>query len=79
MSRPSDDVESYKPKPRYSLEELVAAITPENVHPEVDWGPLRSTRPAKPDEVQEKNPDPQARGTRSSTPGDDDFIIHTMD
>jgi antitoxin MazE len=27
------------PRPRYTLEELVAGITPENQHPEVDWGP----------------------------------------
>jgi antitoxin component of MazEF toxin-antitoxin module len=26
-------------KPRYSLEELIAGITPENVHPATDWGP----------------------------------------
>ena len=25
--------------PRYTLEELVAQITPENRHDEVDWGP----------------------------------------
>ena len=25
--------------PRYTLEELVAQITPENRHEEVDWGP----------------------------------------
>ena len=24
--------------PVYSLEELVAQITPENLHPEIDWG-----------------------------------------
>jgi antitoxin MazE len=24
---------------RYTLDELVAGITPENRHPEVDWGP----------------------------------------
>jgi antitoxin MazE len=26
-------------KPEYTLEELVAQITPENVHEETDWGP----------------------------------------
>ena len=26
-------------EPRYTLEELVAQITPENRHEEVDWGP----------------------------------------
>ena len=26
-------------KPRYTLEELVAQITPENRHDEIDWGP----------------------------------------
>ncbi len=26
-------------KPHYTLEELVAGITPENLHPETDWGP----------------------------------------
>lgn len=26
------------PKPRPTLEELVAGITPENRHPETDWG-----------------------------------------
>lgn len=26
-------------EPRYTLEELVAQITPENRHGEVDWGP----------------------------------------
>lgn len=25
-------------KPRYTLKELLAGITPENVHPETDWG-----------------------------------------
>lgn len=25
-------------KPRYNIDELVARITPENVHPPVDWG-----------------------------------------
>lgn len=38
MSR-SDDVQTGGLKPRYTLEELVAAITPENVHPEIDIGP----------------------------------------
>lgn len=28
-------------RPGYSLEELVAGITPENRHDEVDWGPPR--------------------------------------
>ena len=27
------------PKQEYSLEELVAQITPENLHEETDWGP----------------------------------------
>ncbi|HEY0037305.1 MAG TPA: hypothetical protein VGB66_11485 [Longimicrobium sp.] len=39
MNEPRDSVESGAPKPRYTLEELVAAITPENVHPEVEIGP----------------------------------------
>jgi antitoxin component of MazEF toxin-antitoxin module len=26
-------------KPKYTLEELVDKITPENTHPETDWGP----------------------------------------
>lgn len=26
------------PRPRYELEDLVRGITPENRHPEVDWG-----------------------------------------
>jgi antitoxin MazE len=25
--------------PKYSLKELLAGVTPENIHPEVDWGP----------------------------------------
>jgi antitoxin MazE len=28
-----------KKRRRYSLEELVAGITKENCHPEIDWGP----------------------------------------
>jgi hypothetical protein len=24
--------------PKYSLDELLASVTPENVHPETDWG-----------------------------------------
>ena len=33
-------LEIYLPgTPRYTLEELVAQITPENRHDEVDWGP----------------------------------------
>ena len=28
-----------KPKPRYRLSDLLAGITPGNVHPETDWGP----------------------------------------
>jgi antitoxin MazE len=34
-------VEVAKPrrKRRYTLEQLVAGITPENRHPELDWGP----------------------------------------
>ena len=28
-----------KPKPRYRLSDLLAGITPHNVHPETDWGP----------------------------------------
>ena len=27
-----------KPKPRYRLSDLLAGITPHNVHPETDWG-----------------------------------------
>ena len=27
-----------KPKPRYRLSDLLAGITPDNVHPETDWG-----------------------------------------
>jgi len=30
-----------KKRRRYTLEELVAGITPENRHPETDWGPRR--------------------------------------
>src|SRR5260370_11105315 len=30
-----------KKRRRYTLEELVAGITPENRHPETDWGPAR--------------------------------------
>ena len=26
-------------KAKYTLEELVDGITPENIHPETDWGP----------------------------------------
>jgi antitoxin MazE len=29
-----------KPKPRYRLSDLLAGITPDNVHPETDWGPF---------------------------------------
>ena len=25
--------------PKYSLKELLDKVTPENIHPEVDWGP----------------------------------------
>ena len=35
-------IEVTKPKPRkrrYTLDELVAGITPENRHEEIDWGP----------------------------------------
>jgi hypothetical protein len=39
MNKPRTNVESGAPKSRYTLEELVAAITPENVHPEVETGP----------------------------------------
>ena len=28
-----------KPKPRYSLSELLAGITPDNAHPATNWGP----------------------------------------
>ena len=28
-----------KPKPRYRLSDLLAGITPDNVHPQTDWGP----------------------------------------
>ena len=28
-----------KPKLRYRLTDLLAGITPENIHPETDWGP----------------------------------------
>jgi antitoxin MazE len=28
-----------KPKPRYRLSDLLAEITPDNVHAETDWGP----------------------------------------
>jgi antitoxin MazE len=34
-------VTSKKKRRRYSLESLIAKITPENVHPETDWGPRR--------------------------------------
>jgi antitoxin MazE len=30
-----------KRKPRYRLSDLLAGITPDNVHPETDWGPSR--------------------------------------
>jgi antitoxin MazE len=30
-----------KPKPSYSLEELLAAMTPESIHSETDWGAPR--------------------------------------
>ncbi len=30
-----------KPPPKYSLDELVAGITPENRHEETDWGPAQ--------------------------------------
>ena len=30
-----------KKRRRYRIEELVAGITPENRHPETDWGPPR--------------------------------------
>ena len=26
-------------RPKYSLDELLSKVTPENIHPEVDWGP----------------------------------------
>jgi antitoxin component of MazEF toxin-antitoxin module len=39
MNELRDNVESGASKPRYTLEELVAAITPENVHPEIETGP----------------------------------------
>lgn len=32
-------VEPIKKAPRYTLEELVAGITDENRHEEIDWGP----------------------------------------
>lgn len=32
-------IEPVKPGPEYNLDELVALITPDNVHEEVDWGP----------------------------------------
>jgi antitoxin component of MazEF toxin-antitoxin module len=35
----TDTVESGLPRPPYTLEELVAAITPENLHPEIEIGP----------------------------------------
>jgi antitoxin MazE len=28
-----------RPKPRYRLSDLLAGITPDNLHPETDWGP----------------------------------------
>jgi antitoxin component of MazEF toxin-antitoxin module len=28
-------------KPHYRLSDLLAGITPDNVHPEMDWGPSR--------------------------------------
>jgi antitoxin MazE len=34
-------VTTKKKRRRYSLESLIAKITPENVHPETDWGPRR--------------------------------------
>jgi len=34
-------VTNKKKRRRYSLESLVAEITPENIHPETDWGPPR--------------------------------------
>lgn len=39
MNEPHDNVESGAPKPHFTLEELVGAITPENVHPGVEIGP----------------------------------------
>ena len=30
-----------KRKVRYKLDDLLAGVTPENVHPETDWGPAR--------------------------------------
>ena len=30
-----------KRKVRYKLDDLLAGVTPENVHPETDWGPPR--------------------------------------
>jgi antitoxin MazE len=30
-------------KPRYTLDELLAGMTRENVPPEIDWGPSRGT------------------------------------
>ncbi len=34
-------VTTRKRQHRYSLESLIAKITPENIHPETDWGPRR--------------------------------------
>ncbi len=31
-------VQTSRPSPRYNLEELLAGITPENLHEETDWG-----------------------------------------
>ena len=31
-------VKLHKVKPKYTLEELLAGITDENIHPETDWG-----------------------------------------
>jgi antitoxin component of MazEF toxin-antitoxin module len=31
-----------KPQPRYRLFNLLARITPDNVHPETGWGPSRA-------------------------------------
>ena len=31
-------------EPRYDLAKLVAGMTPENAHPEVDWGEARGRR-----------------------------------
>jgi len=38
LTSEEDAVVMRRAKPRYTLDQLLASMTPENVHPEVEWG-----------------------------------------